>query len=74
MFEEQFDLMDGSQRLSFVNFLNLSEKDGGSPYAEAFCDAMEQYCYEDNIEPAIPLNLVNRRTAKLVLKANTLEF
>lgn len=74
MFEEQFDLMDGSQRLSFVYFLNLSEKDGGSPYAEAFCDAMEQYCYEDNIEPAIPLNLANRRTAKLVRNGSKGEY
>lgn len=73
-FDEQFDLMDGSQRLSFVNFLNLSVEDGGSPYAEAFCDAMEQYCYEDNIEPAIPLNLVNIRTAKLVRNGSKGEY
>ena len=73
-FDEQFDLMDGSQRLSFVNFLNLSVEDGGSPYAEAFCDAMEQYCYENNIEPAIPLNLVNRRTAKLVRNGSKGEY
>lgn len=74
MFEEQFDLMDGSQILSFANFLSLSEKDGGSPYAEAFCDAMEQYCYENSIEPAIPLNLVNRRTAKLVRNGSKGEY
>lgn len=73
-FDEQFDLMDESQRLSFVNFLNLSVEDGGSPYAEAFCDAMEQYCYENNIEPAIPLNLVNRRTAKLVRNGSKGEY
>lgn len=66
--------MDESQRFSFVNFLNLSEKDGGSPYAEAFCDAMEQYCYENSIEPAIPLNLVNRRTAKLVINGSKGEY
>lgn len=73
-FDEQFDLMDESQRFSFVNFLNLSVEDGGSPYAEAFCDAMEQYCYENSIEPAIPLNLVNRRTAKLVRNGSKGEY
>lgn len=73
-FDEQFNLMDGSQRLSFVNFLNLSEKEGGSPYVEEFCDAMEKYCYENNIEPAIPLNLVNRRTAKLVRNGSKGEY
>lgn len=73
-FDEQFDLMDESQRYSFVNFLNLSVEGGGSPYAEAFCDAMEQYCYENSIEPAIPLNLVNRRTAKLVRNGSKGEY
>lgn len=73
-FDEQFDFMDESQRFSFVNFLNLSVEGGGSPYAEAFCDAMEQYCYENSIEPAIPLNLVNRRTAKLVRNGSKGEY
>lgn len=73
-FDEQFDLMDESQRFSFVNFLNLSVEGGGSPYAETFCDAMEQYCYENSIEPAIPLNLVNRRTAKLVRNGSKGEY
>lgn len=66
--------LNPSERLSFVNFLNLSVEDGGSPYAEAFCDAMEQYCYENSIEPAIPLNLVNRRTAKLVRNGSGGEY
>ena len=66
--------LNPSERLSFANFLSLSEKDGGSPYAEAFCDAMEQYCYENSIEPAIPLNLVNRRTAKLVRSGSKGEY
>lgn len=66
--------LDSLQRLSFVNFLNLSEKKGGSPYVEEFCDAMEKYCYENNIEPAIPLNLVNRRTAKLVRNGSKGEY
>ncbi|MGM9843889.1 MAG: hypothetical protein ACI30S_06695 [Muribaculaceae bacterium] len=73
-FDEQFGLMGESQRFSFVNFLNLSVEGGGSPYAEAFCDAMEQYCYENSIEPAIPLNLVNRRTAKLVRNGSGGEY
>ena len=73
-FDEQFDLMDESQRFSFLNFLNLSVEDGGSPYAEEFCDAMEQYCYENDIEPAIPLNLVNRRTAKWIRNGSKGEY
>ena len=66
--------LNPSERLSFVNFLNLSVEDGGSPYAEDFCEEMEKYCIDNDIEPAISLNLVNRRTAKLVRNGSKGEY
>lgn len=66
--------LNPSERLSFANFLNLSVEDGGSPYAEEFCEEMEKYCIDNDIEPAIPLNLVNRRTAKLVRNGSKGEY
>lgn len=66
--------LNPSERLSFVNFLNLSVEDGGSPYVEEFCEEMEKYCIDNDIEPAFPLNLVNRRTAKLVRNGSKGEY
>lgn len=65
-FEECFDYFNETQKLGFIQFLNLSVEEGGSPYVEDFCDAMEHYCFDKNIEPAIKLDLVKRRNKLLI--------
>lgn len=69
-FEFVFDNMNEPQKLGFIYFLNLSVNEGGSPYVEEFCNAMEVYCDENGVKQPIPLNLITRRNIILVRDNN----
>lgn len=70
VFEHIFDLMNEPQKTGFVRFLNLSVDDGGSPYVEEFCDALNLYCIEKGIKPTIALGLIKRRKITFVRDAS----
>ena len=73
LFEFVFDNMNEPQKLGFIHFLNLSVNEGGSPYVEEFCDAMEVYCDENEVKQPIPWNLITRRNVILARDNNNYE-